>query len=78
MDETFKDKKHRVNPKSNFVFIVGSCAHFQISRVHSIMSVESAIEKLQQIVRKKETHRTKHKQRWQEEAELLRRLEVEE
>jgi hypothetical protein len=57
----FKDLKKQGNCQKRFVFIVGSCAHFQSSRVHSSMSVESVIEKLQQIAREKEGKRNEHK-----------------
>jgi hypothetical protein len=42
------------------------------------MGVESAIEKLQRIVREKEMQRSEHKQRQEEEAALLRKTKVEE
>ncbi len=35
------------------VFVVGSYAHFQSFGIHNNMGAESAIEKLQQIVRKR-------------------------
>ncbi len=39
------EKKWGTNHKK-FTFVVGSCAHFSSSGVHSSMNVESAIEKL--------------------------------
>jgi hypothetical protein len=42
------------------------------------MCAESAIEKLQQIAREKESQRSEHRQRHEEEAELLRRIEIKE
>jgi hypothetical protein len=42
------------------------------------MSVKSAIEKLQRIAREKEAQRSEHRQRQEEEAELLRRIEIKE
>jgi hypothetical protein len=42
------------------------------------MSAESAIEKLQIIVREKEALRNEHRQRQEEEVKLLKRIEVEE
>ncbi len=41
------------------------------------MSAESAIEKLQQIAREKEVQRNEHRQMQEEEAELLKKTEVE-
>jgi hypothetical protein len=42
------------------------------------MNVESAIEKLQKIAREKEARRSEHRWRHEEEAELLRIIELEE
>jgi hypothetical protein len=42
------------NCQKQFVFVVGSCVHFQSSRVHSTKSAESAIEKPQRITKEKE------------------------
>jgi hypothetical protein len=42
------------------------------------MNAESAIEKLQRITREKEAQTSEHRQRHEEEAELLRKIEVEE
>ncbi len=47
------EKKWGTNQKQ-FTFVVGSCAHFSSSRIHSSMNVESAIEKLQKIAKEKE------------------------
>ncbi len=52
--------------------------HFQSFGVHNNMCAESAIEKLQQIAREKESQRSEHRQRHEEEAELLRRIEIKE
>jgi hypothetical protein len=51
------------NCRKQFVFIVRSCVHFQSFGVHSNMSAENAIEKLQIIAREKEAQRSEHKQR---------------
>ncbi len=37
----FKDKKKWGNDRKQFVFVVGSCACFQSSRVHNNMSVKN-------------------------------------
>jgi len=42
------------------------------------MNVESVIEKLQQIAREKEAQRSEHIRRYEEEVELLRKIEIEE
>jgi hypothetical protein len=42
------------------------------------MNVESAINKLSKIAREKEVHRSEHRQRHQEEVELLRKTKLEE
>jgi len=42
----FKDEKKWGNHQKQFVFVVGSCAHFRSFGVHNNMNVESAIEKL--------------------------------
>jgi hypothetical protein len=42
------------------------------------MSVESVIEKLQQITREKEAQKSEHRQKREEEVELLTRTKVEE
>jgi hypothetical protein len=44
--EMFKDMKKWGNYQKQFVFIVGSYAHFRSFGICSNMSVESAIEKL--------------------------------
>ncbi len=59
------------------MFVAGSCACFWSFGVHNNMSVESAIEKLQWTVREKEVQRSEHRQRFEEEVELLKRKEVE-
>jgi hypothetical protein len=43
----FKDEKKPGNCQKQFAFITRSYAHFQSFGVHSSMSAESAIEKLQ-------------------------------
>jgi hypothetical protein len=43
------------------MFVVGSCAHFLSFGIHSSMSVESAIEKLQRIVKEKEVQMSEHR-----------------
>jgi hypothetical protein len=43
------------------VFVARSCACFQSSRVHSSMSANSAIEKLQRIAKEKEAQKSEHK-----------------
>jgi hypothetical protein len=70
--------KKQGNCRKQFVFIVGSCAHFQSFGVHTNMNAENAIEKLQIIAREKEAQRSEHRQRQEEEAELQRRTKVEE
>ncbi len=50
--------------------------HFQSFRVHNIMSVESATERLQIIAKEKEMQRSEHKRRLEEETKLLERKEV--
>jgi hypothetical protein len=42
------------------------------------MNVESVIEKLQQITREKEAQKSEHRQKQEEEVELLTRTKVEE
>jgi hypothetical protein len=42
------------------------------------MNVESVIEKLQGIVKEKEKQRNEHRRKLEEEAELLKTIEVEE
>ncbi len=59
----FKDKKKWGNHQKQFVFVAKSYACFQSFGVHSNMSLESAIEKLQQIVREKEVERSDHRRR---------------
>ncbi len=59
------------------MFFVGSCACFQSFEIHN-MSVKSATKKLQIIAREKEAHRSEHKQRQEEETELLKITKVEE
>jgi hypothetical protein len=54
------------------VFVARSCVFFQSSRVHSSISAESVIEKLQKITKEKEAQKNEHKQRQEEEAKLLR------
>jgi hypothetical protein len=49
----FKDKKKWGNHQKQFVFVAKSCACFRSFGVHSSMSLESAIEKLQRIVRER-------------------------
>ncbi len=46
MGEMFKDEKKRGNRQKQFSFIVGSYMCSRSFGVHNIMSVESAIEKL--------------------------------
>jgi hypothetical protein len=46
-------RKKQGNHRKQFMFIVGSCAHFQSFRIHNNMSAKSVIEKLQRIVREK-------------------------
>jgi hypothetical protein len=55
MGEKFKDEKKWSNHQKQFAFVVGSCARFQNFGVHSNMSVDSAIEKLQIITKEKKT-----------------------
>jgi hypothetical protein len=50
----FKDKKKRGNRQKQFAFVVGIYACFGSFGVHNNMNVNSAIEKLQRIVREKE------------------------
>ncbi len=60
------------------MFIVGSYVRFQSFEVLSNMSVESVIEKLWGTKREKENQRNDHRRRWEEEAKLLKTIEVEE
>jgi hypothetical protein len=53
MGEMFKDEKKRGNCQKQFAFVTRSCVHFWSFRVHNSMSAKSAIEKLQQITRKR-------------------------
>ncbi len=63
ISEMFKDEKKQGNCRKQFMFVVGSYACFRSFGVHNSMSVESAIEKLQQIVREKEVKRSEHRQK---------------
>jgi hypothetical protein len=47
MGGMFKDMKKWDNHQKRFMFVVESCAHFQSFGVHSGMSAESVIGKLQ-------------------------------
>jgi hypothetical protein len=47
IDGMFKDEKKQSNRQKQFAFIVRSCAHFRSFGIHSNMSIESVIEKLQ-------------------------------
>ncbi len=69
--------KKRGNHQKLFSSIAGSCEHFQSSRIHSSMNVENAIEKLQRITKEKETQKSEHKWRQEEEVELLKKIEAE-
>ncbi len=60
------------------MFFVESCACFQSFEIHNNMNVKSATKKLQIIAREKEAHRSEHKQRQEEETELLKITKVEE
>ncbi len=59
------------------MFVARSCAHFQNFGVCDKMSAKSAIEKLQKIARRKEAKRSEHKQKQEEEVELLKKTQVE-
>jgi hypothetical protein len=57
------DEKTWGNCQKQFTFIVGGCVYFWSFGVHITMSADSAIEKLQQIAKEKEAHRSEHRQR---------------
>jgi hypothetical protein len=57
-------------------FVARSCQCFQSFEVHSSMSVESVIEKLQKITRKKEGSAKEWAQKQEEEAKSLRRIKA--
>ncbi len=76
MGGMFKDEKKWGNCRKQFVFNVGSYAHFWSFRVDSsvnVDSIESAIEKLQWITREKEleveVQKSGHK--WKQEEEVV-------
>jgi hypothetical protein len=49
-----KNKNKQGNCRKLFSFVVGSCEHIWNSRVHTSITLESAIEKLQRIAKEKE------------------------
>jgi hypothetical protein len=61
--ECSRTRKKWGNRQKQFAFVTKSCAHFWNFGVHNNMSVENAIEKLQQIAREKEAQSNEHKQR---------------
>jgi hypothetical protein len=63
MGRKFKDEKKWGNHQKQFPFVVGSCAHFQSSKVHNSMNPKSAIEKPQKIANEMEAHRSEHRQK---------------
>ncbi len=76
MGRMFKDMKKRGNCQKQFAFVLRSCVHFRSFGVHSSMSAQNAIEKLQQIA--KEAQKSEHRRRHEEEEELLIKIKVEE
>ncbi len=78
MDEKLKDKKKRSNRQILFSFTAKSCVYFQSSKMHRNMNAESAIEKLQKVIREKEMQKSEHKQGHEEETKLLKKKEAEE
>ncbi len=78
MGGMFKDEKKQSNHQNQFVFVARSYVRFQSFGLHSNMSANNAIEKPQIIVREKKAQMNEHRQRQEEEAELLRRTKVKE
>ncbi len=68
MSGKFKDENKWSNYQKLFSFVVGSCVYIRSFGIHKNMSVESAIEKLQKVIREKETQKSEHRRKHVEEA----------
>ncbi len=72
MGRKFKDKNKLSNYQKLFSFALGSCVCFQNFRVH----MENAIEIFQTIAKEMKVKKSEHRQKQEEEANLLRKKEA--
>ncbi len=75
MGKKLKDKNKWSNHQKLFLFVV-KVVCFLSFEVHKNMNVENTIEKLQIVIKEKETQNCEHKRRHEEEAELLKKIEA--
>ncbi len=54
MGEKLKDVRKQSYCQKLFLFIIGSCEHFQSFKVHNNMNAKNVIEKLQRVAKEKE------------------------
>jgi hypothetical protein len=66
-----KEENKRSNCRKLFLFATRSCVYFLSFGIHRSMNVESAIEKLHRITKEKETCKSEHRRKQEEEMKLL-------
>lgn len=79
MNETskkFKEKNKQSNHQKLFSFTKGSYVFFLSCGVCISMNAKIMIEKLQRVTKEKKTQRSEHRQRHEEEVEMLRKKET--
>ncbi len=68
MGKKLEDENKQNNNWKLFLFTIRSCVCFQSSKVHKNMSAENTIENLQKVAKEKETQKSEHKHKQEEEA----------
>ncbi len=62
MDGKLKDKKNRIIIETYFC-LLSEAMCFQSSKIHISMNAKTTIEKLQRVVREKETQKSEHRRK---------------